>query len=63
MEPPAETKKPNVIWRLNKAVYGLNNAPLKWYERLDKELITLGSVCSKLDTACYIYREKDNWQE
>ena len=38
---PAEEKKLNVIWRLNKAVYGLNDAPLKWYERLDKELITL----------------------
>ena len=39
MEPPAEEKKPNVIWRLNKAVYGLNDAPLKWCERLDKEVI------------------------
>ena len=43
---------------MNKAVYGLNDAPLKWYERLDKELITLGCVHSKLDTACYIYREE-----
>ena len=25
---------------------------------LDKELITLGCVRSKLDTACYIYREE-----
>ena len=31
---------------------------MKWYERLDKELITLGCVCSKLDTACYVYREE-----
>ena len=58
IEPSAEEKKPNVIWRLNKAVYGLNDAPLKWYECLDKELITLGCVRSKLDTACYIYREE-----
>ena len=29
MESPAEEKKPNAIWRLNKAVYGLNDAPLK----------------------------------
>ena len=58
MEPPAEEKKPNVIWRLNKAVYGLKNPPLKWYEHLDKELITLGCICSKLDTTCYTYREE-----
>ena len=58
MEPPAEEKKPNVIWRSNKTVYELNNAPLKWYECLDKELITLGCVLFKLDTACYIYREE-----
>ena len=58
MGPPTEEKKLNVIWRLNKAVYGLNDAPLKWYEPLDKELITLGCVRSKLDTACHIYREE-----
>ena len=29
MEPPAEEKKLDVIWRLNKAVYGINDAPLK----------------------------------
>ena len=58
MEPPAEEKKPNVIWRLNKAVYGLKDVLLKWYDGLDKEFITLGCVRSKLDTACYIYREE-----
>ena len=58
MEPSSEEKKPNVIWRLNKAVYGLNDARLKWYQRLDKELITLGCVRSKLNTACYVYREE-----
>ena len=58
MEPPAEEKKPNVIWRLNKAVNGLNDAPLKWYEHLDKELITLGCVRSELDSACFTYREE-----
>ena len=56
---PAEEKKPSVIWRLDKAFYGLNDAPLKWYELLDKELITLGCVHSKLDTASYIYREEE----
>ena len=58
MELLAEEKKPNVIWRLNKVVYGLNDAPVKWYECLDKELITLGWVRSELDKACYIYREE-----
>ena len=58
IEPPAKEKKPNVIWRLNKAVYGLNDAPLKWYECLDKELNKLGCVHFKLDAACYIYREE-----
>ena len=58
MEYLVEEKKPNVIWRMNKAVYGLNDAPLKWYECLDKKLITLGCVRSKLDRSCYIYRDK-----
>ena len=56
MEPSADKKKPNIISRLNKAVYGLNDAPLKWYEHLDKELISLGGVRFKIDTAYYIYR-------
>ena len=37
---------------------GYVSQQLKWYERLDKELITLGYVCSTLDTACYIYIEE-----
>ena len=44
--------------KLNKAVYGLNDPPLKWYGCLDKELVPLGFVHSRLDTACYIYREE-----
>ena len=33
MEPPAEEKKPNVIWRLNKAVYG------SWTKRCSIEMV------------------------
>ena len=36
MEPPLEEKKQNVIWKLLKPVYGLNDASLRWYECFDK---------------------------
>ena len=50
----AEEKKATVSWKLDRAVYGLNDDPKKRHERQDKELISLGFVHSKLDTACYI---------
>ena len=31
IEPPAEEKKPRIIWKLKKAVYGLNDASRKWW--------------------------------
>ena len=57
MDPPSEEKKENVIWKLLKPVYGLNDASLKWYERLDKELLNLNCSRSKYDNACYIFKE------
>ena len=60
LPPPDVTKILNMseheILRLRKAVYGLVNAPRKWWERLRKSLLTLGFVQSRLDPCRFIMK-------
>ena len=43
------------MWKLNKCVYGLNDASRHWYERANDELTTAGMVKSLFDEALYYY--------
>ncbi|MBW0536664.1 hypothetical protein O181_076379 [Austropuccinia psidii MF-1] len=45
--------------RLNKAIYGLKQAPLAWYERLQKWLLGVGFLSCTLDP-CVFYRLGQN---
>ena len=45
--------KGDKVLKLKKALYGLRQAPRAWNSKLDKELIALGFVKSKLDNAVY----------
>ena len=56
MEPPKEMKKNNVIWKLRKAVYGMNDAGRKWYFKVGDTLSDLGCEKSKLDHCLFFYR-------
>ena len=49
MEPPHEQKKPGYIWKLRKAVYGMNDAGRKWYFKVEETLSKLGCKKSQLD--------------
>ena len=51
----AETDK---IWRLQKSVYGLNDASRQWYLRLREELINLGATPIKLDQGIFCWYDK-----
>ena len=48
------------MWKLNKAVYGLNQASRQWYDRVNQELCKLGMIRSKYDEALYYWRSRDN---
>ena len=57
IEPPAEEKKTGIIWKLKKAVYGLNDASRKWWLKCSSELEELGCVKSKCDPALFLYHD------
>ena len=53
--PPIEARQPNTLWKLQKAVYGLTDAPRQWFNRVCDELLATGCVKSKYDN-CVFYR-------
>ena len=59
IQPPVESKKPGVIWKLLKPAYGLRDASRKWFESFTKTLKELG-MRQCLRDACLFYYRKDN---
>ena len=49
----------NKVCRLNRALYGLRQAPRSWYTKLDKELQLIGFKASDADPGLYISYRKD----
>jgi hypothetical protein len=58
-QPPGyeDPKFPNHVCRLDKAIYGLKQAPQAWYSRLSTKLVQLGFETSKADTSLFIYKK------
>jgi hypothetical protein len=54
-QPPGflDDKHPRHVLKLNKALYGLQQAPRAWYAKLDASLSDLGFVRSPLEHAVY----------
>ena len=57
IKPPPEAKSDG-LWLLRKPVYGLVDAPRKFYLQMRKELTHLGMVQSKADPALFFWRLK-----
>ena len=55
VRPPKDQQRPGMIWRLLRAMYGLDDASLLWYKTVEEEMIKLG--CQKLqsDPAIFFY--------
>ena len=45
LRPPKEAKTEK-LWKLNKCVYGINDAGKKWYNQFRKDLLGLGTKTS-----------------
>ena len=55
IEPPKEVKTKGVIWRLKKCMYGLNDAPRKWFLKVEQTLKELRCKQYKMDPAVFSY--------
>ena len=55
LKPPKQANSPGVLWKLNKCVYGLDDASRFWYFRIREELNKLGCKMSKFDSAVFTY--------
>ena len=58
IKPPRESNSPNKLWKLNKCLYGLNDASRKWFEEMERRFDELGFHKSCQDPALYIYKKK-----
>lgn len=47
------------VCKLDKALYGLKEAPQAWFSRLSKKLYDLGFQGSKADTSLFFYNKGD----
>ena len=55
LKPPKDLKKDGKIWRLNKCVYGLDDAARSWFLEVEEDLKTMGCVQSKVDICVFFY--------
>ena len=55
--PPKEFKKPNLLWRLRKVVYGLNDASRSWYLKVVQVLESLNMRTSSFDKAVFVPKD------
>ena len=44
---------------VKKTLYGLNDAPRSWYNKVKKEMLSLGAFKSKYDDALFIWHNHD----
>ena len=53
VQPPSEFAEADTIWKLNKVVYGLNDAARNWYLSVKEELLKHGLKQSLVDKALF----------
>ena len=57
--PPIEAQEDGILWKLNKAAYGLGDASRNWYFSVRDELIKLGCKQSELDKALFWWHNSE----
>ncbi len=58
IRPPPEAGKENVLWKLNKCVYGLADASLYWYNKVKEIMLSTGGKMSKVDPAVFYWLDE-----
>ena len=60
VRPPQKLHAPEQLLKLPKAVYGLVDAPLHWYQALHKSMLSIGAIVVSFDAAIYLFRDHEN---
>jgi hypothetical protein len=61
VRPLPEFKKPGVVWKLLKGLYGLKEAARLWYDKLTKTMLEAGGQRLIGDPACFLFFENGQW--
>jgi hypothetical protein len=62
IRPPPEYKKPGVVWKLKKGLYGLKEASRLWYDELSQDLKKHGGVQLTGDPAVFVFHKDGQLQ-
>ena len=57
LRPPGDVCSRNLLWKLKCCIYGLNDAPRSWYNKVKSELMELKGKPSTYDPALYIWQK------
>ena len=60
LKPPSDACPENKVWKLNKCLYGLNDASRSWYVHAKSEMLKAGGKISIHDLALYIWYDEEN---
>ena len=52
---PADVCPSAEVWKLKRCIYGLNDAPRAWYDRVRQEMTQLGATISAFDNAMFLW--------
>ena len=58
VQPPVEWDGNPLIWKLKKCLYGLDDAPRSWYERVEQELKKSEGKTSVYDEAMFMWHNE-----
>ena len=54
---PSDVCPKSTVWKLKRTIYGLNDAPRSWYEKIRGGLISLGGTISYYDQALFLWHD------
>ena len=61
VKPPPEWEgEEDLIWKLKRCLYGLNDAPRAWYDRVVELLVEFGGKSSLYDAAVFLWHDATN---